>query len=70
MKRGHLAGLPVASANGTAAKELGKLVTRILSAKSEDAAADTTALEREIDRIVCELYGLTEKEIAIIEGRE
>ena len=33
-------------------------------------AADTSALEREIDRIVYELYGLTENEIAIVEGRE
>lgn len=33
-------------------------------------AADTSALEREIDRIVYELYWLTEDEIAIIEGRE
>jgi hypothetical protein len=29
---------------------------------------DTTALEREIDRLVYELYGLTEEEIAIVEG--
>lgn len=33
-------------------------------------AADTSALEREIDRIVYELYGLTEEEITIVEGRE
>jgi hypothetical protein len=32
-------------------------------------AADTSALEREIDRIVYDLYGLTEEEIAIVEGR-
>jgi len=32
--------------------------------------ADTSALEREIDRIVYELYWLTEDEIAIVEGRE
>jgi hypothetical protein len=33
-------------------------------------AADTSALEREIDRIVYDLYGLTEEEIAIVEWRE
>ena len=33
-------------------------------------AADTSALEREIDRIVYELYWLTEDEIAIVGGRE
>jgi hypothetical protein len=31
-------------------------------------AAATSALEREIDRIVYDLYGLTEEEIAIVEG--
>lgn len=29
--------------------------------------ADTTALEREINRLVYELYGLTEDEIKIVE---
>ncbi len=47
-----------------------ELVTRILAAKVVDPAADTSALEREIDRMVYELYGLTEEEIAIAEGRE
>lgn len=30
----------------------------------------TTAEEREIDRLVYNLYGLTEDEIAIVEGRK
>lgn len=30
--------------------------------------ADTSALERQIDEMVYELYGLTEDEIAIVEG--
>ncbi len=47
-----------------------KLVKRILSAKAADPAAHTAALAREIDGIVYELYGLTEEEIAIAEGRE
>ena len=34
-----------------------------------DTGADTTALEREIDRLVYALYGLTEAEIAIVEGK-
>jgi len=32
------------------------------------ADADTSALEKEIDRLVYELYGLTEEEIQIVEG--
>lgn len=45
------------------------LVNRILSAKSDDHSADTTKWEREIDRLVYDLYGLTEEEIAAVEGR-
>jgi hypothetical protein len=44
------------------------LVTRILAAKQADSAADTRALEAEIDRLVYALYGLTEAEIKIVEG--
>jgi hypothetical protein len=43
------------------------IVDRILSAKRRDVEADTTALEREIDRLVYELYGLTQEEIAIVQ---
>lgn len=39
-----------------------------LSAKYADPAADTSALEREIDKIVYWLYGLTDEEIALVEG--
>jgi hypothetical protein len=35
----------------------------------EDSAADVSAWEREIDRLVYALYGLTEEEIAIVEGK-
>jgi len=44
------------------------LVDNIIDSKREDPAADTTALEAEIDRLVYELYGLTEEEIGIVEG--
>ncbi|HCN31351.1 MAG TPA: hypothetical protein DIT64_22120 [Verrucomicrobiales bacterium] len=44
------------------------LVERILAAKQPNPAADTSALEREIDQQVYALYGLTPEEIAIVEG--
>ena len=44
-------------------------VDRILAAKQQNPAADTHALEAEIDRLVYALYGLTEEEIAIVEGK-
>jgi len=42
-------------------------VKTILKAKSANLSADTTALESEIDRLVYQLYGLTEEEIKIVE---
>jgi len=47
--------------------QLELIVSQILSLKKQDPAADTTALESEIDRLVYELYGLTEEEIRIVE---
>ncbi|WP_080055051.1 TaqI-like C-terminal specificity domain-containing protein [Spirosoma aerolatum] len=48
---------------------LNDLVNQILAAKAADPAADTSAPESEIDKLVYELYGLTDEEIAIVEGR-
>jgi len=45
-------------------------VTQILALKKQDPTADTSALEAEIDRMVYELYGLTEEEIAVVEGEK
>ena len=44
------------------------LVDQILDAKHTDPGADTSDLEDEIDKLVSELYNLTENEIAIVEG--
>jgi hypothetical protein len=44
-------------------------VNQILSLKKEDSKADTSELEAEIDRMVNELYELTEEEILIVEGK-
>ena len=46
-----------------------KLVERVLAAKRADPQADTSELESEIDQLVYELYGLTEEEIKIVEGK-
>ena len=45
------------------------LVEKIVADKAADPVADTSALEGEIDRMVYELYGLTEEDIAIVVGR-
>lgn len=47
-----------------------KAVDSILAAKQANSAANTSALEAEIDRLVYQLYGLTAEEIALVEGRK
>src|SRR6267143_1500834 len=47
--------------------EIAKLAAQILTAKRRNPAADTTALEKDIDRLLYELYGLTPEECAIVE---
>ena len=45
-----------------------EMVDRILAAKDANPWADTGELEAEIDRLVYAPYGLTEQEIALVEG--
>jgi hypothetical protein len=44
-----------------------KLVDKILTSKKQNSTADISKLEQQIDRLVYELYGLTEDEIKTIE---
>lgn len=60
---------PVPEISETAQQPIISLVTRILAAKRADPQADTSALEAEIDGLVYQLYGLTEEEIGIVEGK-
>ncbi|MFZ3209695.1 MAG: hypothetical protein WA140_12845 [Geobacteraceae bacterium] len=46
------------------------LADQILAGKKADPKADTSALENRIDRLVYQLYGLTEDEIAVVEGKQ
>lgn len=43
------------------------IVNKILAAKKQDPNSDTSILEKEIDQLVYQLYGLTEEEIKIVE---
>jgi Alw26I/Eco31I/Esp3I family type II restriction m6 adenine DNA methyltransferase len=45
-----------------------EIVDEILTAKKNDPKADATFLEKAIDQLVYQLYGLTEEEIKIVEG--
>ena len=59
--------LPIPSADKNTQNEISLLVDKILSAKRSNLQADTSALEKQIDTIVYNLFGLTPDEIALIE---
>lgn len=60
--------LPIPTASPEKQKAVEGLVDRILVAKQQDAAADVSELEQEIDQLVYALYGLTPEEIQIVEA--
>ncbi|MBL1211504.1 Eco57I restriction-modification methylase domain-containing protein, partial [Geminocystis sp. GBBB08] len=60
--------IPVKKVTEKEEKPFIKLVTEILTEKKANPLANTSKLEREIDLLVYQLYGLTEEEIKIIEG--
>ena len=59
--------LPIPKINEAEQEPFIKLVDEILAAKATDANADTEPLEWEIDRLVYDLYGLTEEEDTAVE---
>ena len=59
--------LPIPNISFDSQKPFIDRVKTILSAKAQNQ--DTQALERELDQLVYELYGLTEAEIGIVEGK-
>ena len=61
--------IPIPTATKEQQKEIITLVDKILIAKKTDSSTDTTEWEKQIDQKVYELYGLTEDEIAIVEGK-
>ena len=76
VKRGHLAQLPIAVGDG---RDLTELVEAMLKLHKQLAVAKTShektaiqrqidATDKQIDQLVYELYGLTDKEIRIVKG--
>ena len=59
--------LPIFKASMEQQQPIIELVDRILEKKRSNPNADTSASEREIDRLVYKLYNLTDEEIAVIE---
>lgn len=67
VKKEHVEKLPIVNAPTHRQTPVIAIVDKIITLKRNDPTADTNALEQEIDRLVYDLYGLTEQEIAIVE---
>jgi len=61
--------LPIPDVSLEEQQPLVKLVDEILALKTQNPAADVSALEAEIDQLVYRLYGLTEEEVKMVEGK-
>ena len=68
IKKSQLVELPIKNIKLMNQKPFIEKVDQILNLKQADASADTSVLEREIDLMVYELYGLSAEEIAVVEG--
>jgi adenine-specific DNA-methyltransferase len=64
----HWRNMPIPLVEKSQQRPIIALVNKILSAKEKNPAADTTRLEQKIDALVYKLYGLTNEEIAVVEG--
>lgn len=60
--------IPISINNDIVREQITSLVNEILSIKNQNSLADTIELENQIDRLVYELYELTEEEIKIVEN--
>ena len=68
LKAQYMERCPIPKMGEKQEKVVSGLVARILAAKSQDASADVSALEREIDELVYALYALTPAEIDLVKG--
>ena len=67
LKKEQLVEIPIPIVSFEQQKQITKIVDQILVEKKKNPNADTSASEREIDRLVYKLYNLTDGEIAVIE---
>jgi hypothetical protein len=64
----QLAQIPIPPLNHNISESLERLVRTVLAEKRINLNFDSRPLEREIDKLVYDLYGLTEEERRIVEG--
>ncbi len=58
---------PIATGTKQQQSKIETIANKIIAAKQSNPKADTTALEKEIDKLIYQLYELTEEEIKIVE---
>lgn len=68
LKASTIEALPIAIGTKKQQKEIALKVENILNAKAKNKQIDVSLNEHEIDCLVYNLYGLSEKEIKIVEG--
>lgn len=68
LKISYVTQIPIYLGSNEIKFEFENKVTQILQLKQQNPAADTSALEAEIDEMVYQLYGLTEEEKKIVEN--
>ena len=67
LKKEQLVEIPIPIVSKEIQNEINLLVDLIIKDKESYPLSDTTSIEQEIDKLVYELYGLTENEIKIVE---
>ena len=66
-KKVYVQAIPIPKSSVPKQRPLVRAVDHILAAKNADSSADTGEMEREIDRLVYGLYGLSEEEVGAVE---
>ena len=64
----YVSQIPIPKATNKQDTDITEIVNKIIKIKNNNPDTDVSQLEKEIDEIVYELYGLTPEEIAIVEG--
>jgi len=70
LSKEYIGQIPVKIVEQRRQKLVTKIVGEILETKRSDPGSDTSGQERRLDATIYEFYGLTENEIAIVEGRD
>jgi len=61
--------VPIKNISPKQQQPIDSLVDKIIATKAKNSQTDTTELEKKIDALIYELYGLTNEEIAIVEQK-